>query len=42
MQSILDKWGLEGATTIQLFEILIKVGRKDIIIHLQKDYPFVR
>jgi hypothetical protein len=42
MQSILDKWGSEGATTSQLFEILIKVGRKDIIIALQKNYPFVR
>jgi hypothetical protein len=42
MRSILEKLGSEGATTSQLFEILIKVGRKDIIIYLQKDYPFVR
>jgi hypothetical protein len=42
MRSILEKWGSEGATTSQLFEILIKVGRKDIIKYLQKDYPFVR
>jgi hypothetical protein len=42
MESILEKWGSEGATTSQLFEILIKVGRKDIIITLQEDYPFVR
>jgi hypothetical protein len=32
MRSILEKWGSEGATTSRLFEILIKVGRKDIII----------
>jgi hypothetical protein len=42
MQAILEKWGSEGATTSQLFQILIKVGRKDILIYLQKDYPFVR
>jgi hypothetical protein len=42
MQSILKKWESEDVTIFQLFEILIKVGRKDIIIALQKNYPFVR
>jgi hypothetical protein len=42
MRTILEKLGSEGATTSQLFEILIKVGRKDIIVALQKDFPFVR
>jgi hypothetical protein len=38
MESILEKLVSEGATISQLFEILIKVGRKDIIIALQKKF----
>ena len=41
MGSVLDKLEEKGATTAELFEILNKIERKDVIIELQKTYPFI-
>ena len=41
MKAILKKWGEEGRTTAELFQILNKIERKDVIIELQKTYPFI-
>ena len=42
MEAILVKWGEEGATTTQLFQILNKLSHKDIIEYLQERYPSLR
>lgn len=41
MTAVLKKWGSEGATTVQLFQVLNKIMRKDVILELQNKYPFV-
>lgn len=42
MTSILDKWGsMEEATTTQLFQILLKIECKDVILSLQEKYPSI-
>ena len=42
MEAILVKLGKKGATTSQLFETLIKIGRNDVIQFLEEKYPSVR
>jgi hypothetical protein len=42
MKAVLSKWGSKGGTTNELFEILNKLPRKDVIVSLEKHFPFVR
>jgi hypothetical protein len=38
-EAILSKWGKKEATTVQLFDIIKKLNRKDIIEELQEKFP---
>jgi len=42
MDAILEKMGYEGETTARLFQILVKVERRDVILELRKEYPSLR
>jgi hypothetical protein len=42
MKAVLEEWGSKGGTTAELFQILNKLPRKDVIISLEENYPFVR
>jgi len=41
MEKVLKVWGSQGAKTSQLFDILNKLNRKDILIQLEEHYPFI-
>ena len=42
MESVLEQMGFECETTVKLFQILIKIERRDVIVDLQKEYPSLR
>jgi hypothetical protein len=41
MEAVLRKWGSEGATTVGLFHMINKIGRKDLILYLQEKFPLI-
>ncbi len=42
MKRILEKWGKEGATTLQLLQILIQIERNDVVLSLEEKFPSIR
>jgi hypothetical protein len=42
MDAIMLKWGKKGATTSQLIQILVKIGRNDVVSSLEEKYPSIR
>lgn len=42
MKAVLEKWGSEGATTIQLLQILNKIQRMDVIFLLQEEHQSIK